>query len=88
MRANGSDFKALQPKPSKKPLRLRIDRSKLMETDLPLILEAIRKVPGKRLLILEIVIPSGTAIPLLLGQEFSTGDEPALREALDTWLKR
>ena len=88
VRAIGSDFKALQPKPSKKPLRLRIDRTKLSESDLPLIVEAIRKIPGKRRLILEVITPSGTAFPLQLGEEFTFGDEQALRGSLDLWLKR
>jgi DNA polymerase-3 subunit alpha len=88
VRAIGSDFKALQPKPSKKPLRLRIDRSKLTESALPLILEAIRKIPGKRRLILEVVTPSGTSFPLQMGEEFLIGDEQALRGSLDPWLKR
>ncbi|NBZ95123.1 MAG: DNA polymerase III subunit alpha [Proteobacteria bacterium] len=88
VRAIGSDFKALQPKASKKPLRLRIDRTKLNEADLPLIEETIRKIPGKRRLILEVVTPSGAAFPLQLGEEFSFGDEQVLRGALDPWLKR
>jgi hypothetical protein len=88
VRAIGSDFKALQPRPSKKPLRLRIDRTKLMEASLALILAAIRKIPGKRRLILEVVVPSGTAFPIQLGEEFTFGDEQALRGALDSWLKR
>jgi DNA polymerase-3 subunit alpha len=88
VRAIGSDFKALQPKPSKRPLRLRIDRAKLTEADLPLILEAIRKVPGKRRLILEVVTPSGTPFPLQLGEEFLIGDEQRLRASLDPWLRR
>ena len=88
VRAIGSDFKALQPKPSKKPLRLRMDRSRLQESDIPSIAEAIRKVPGKRRLILEIVTPSGSAFPLQLGEEFTFGDEQILRGSLDPWLKR
>jgi DNA polymerase-3 subunit alpha len=88
VRAIGSDFKALQPKASKKPLRLRIDRTKLSEADLSLIVEAIRKIPGKRRLILEIVTPTGTVFPLQIGEEFTFGDEQALRGSLDQWLKR
>ena len=88
VRAIGSDFKALQPKTSKKPLRLRIDRTKLTEADLPLILDSIRKLPGKRRLILEVITPSGSAFPLQLGEEFTFGDEQALRGTLDPWLKR
>jgi DNA polymerase-3 subunit alpha len=88
IRANASDFKALTPKPSKKPLRLRIDRTTLSEPDLPKIIEAIGKNPGKRSLILEIITPSGTTFPLQLGEEFSFGDEQKLRIALEPWLKR
>jgi DNA polymerase III subunit alpha len=88
VRAIGSEFKALQPKASKKPLRLRIDRSQLADSDLTLIIEAIRKIPGKRRLILEVVTPSGTTFPLQLGEEFTIGDEQALRGSLDHWLKR
>jgi DNA polymerase III subunit alpha len=86
VRAIGSDFKALQAKPSKKPLRLRIDRTKLTEDDLPLILEAIRKTPGKRRVILEIVTSSGATVPLQLGAEFLIEDEHTLRSAIIDWL--
>ena len=88
VRAMGSDFKALTPKPSKKPLRLRIDRASLEDSDLPKIVEAIKKHPGKRSLILEIVTPSGSAFPLQLGEDFTFGDEQKLRASLEPWLKR
>ncbi len=88
VRAMGSDFKALTPKPSKKPLRLRIDRSRLIEEDLPQIIEAIRKHPGKRGLIFEVVTPAGLSFPLQLGAEFTIGDEQKLRVSLEPWLKR
>jgi DNA polymerase-3 subunit alpha len=88
VRAMGSDFKALSPKPSKKPLRLRIDRTRLKEEDLPLILDVIRKHHGKRGLILEVVTPSGTSLLLQLGSDFNVGDEQALRVGLEPWLKR
>ncbi len=86
IRAIASDFKALTPKPSKKPLRLRLDRIKLTDADLPAITAAIRKHPGKRILILEIVTPSGATFPLQLGTEFLIGDEPSLRSSLKPWL--
>ena len=88
VRAMGSDFKALAPKPSKKPLRLRIDRARLQEEDLPRILDVIRKHHGKRGLILEVVTPSETSFPLQLGSDFTVGDEQALRVGLEPWLKR
>ena len=88
VRAMGSDFKALAPKPSKKPLLLRIDRTRLKEEDLPLILDVIQKHHGKRGLILEVVTPSGTSFPLQLGSDFTVGDEQTLRVGLEPWLKR
>jgi len=88
IRAIASDFKALTPKPSKKPLRLRIDRSQLKDEDLPKIIEAIKKHPGKRSLIFEIITPSGTAFPIQLGENFTFGDEQKLRVSLEPWLKR
>jgi hypothetical protein len=84
----GSDFKALTRKPSKKPLRLRIDRTLLSEADLPAITAAIKRHPGKRTLVLEIITPSGSTFPLQLGSDFSVAQEESLRIALEPWLKR
>ncbi len=88
VRAMGSDFKALNPKASKRPLRLRMDRSRLIVDDLPAIHAAIKKHPGKRILILEIETLSGSRIPLQLGEEFAVGDEMALRAELAPWLAK
>jgi len=88
IRTMGSDFKALTPKPSKKPLRLRIDRTLLSEADLPAITAAIKRHPGKRTLVLEIITPSGSTFPLQLGSDFSVAQEESLRIALEPWLKR
>jgi hypothetical protein len=67
---------------------LRIDRSKLKEAELPMILEAIGKTPGKRRLILEIVNPMGVALPLILDESILVGDEQTLRTHLEPWLLR
>jgi len=88
VRAMGSDFKALNPKASKRPLRLRMDRSRLIVDDLHAIHAAIKKHPGKRILILEIETLSGSRIPLQLGEEFAVGDEMALRAELAPWLAK
>ena len=88
IRATAGDFKALPPKASKRPLRIRMDLARIGETDLPGIAEAIRKHPGKRILILEIVTRSGAAVPLRLGEEFLIGDEMSLRAELSPWLSR
>ncbi len=87
-KAMGSDFKALTPKASKKPLRLRIDRDSLSESDLPSIAAAIKRHPGKRTLVLEIITSSGTTLPLQLGSDFSVAQEESLRIALEPWLKK
>ena len=88
IKANASDFKELTPKPSKKPLRLRIDRARLKESDLTTISDAIKRYPGKRTLVLEIVTPSGSTFPLQLGTEFLIANEESLRAALEPWLKQ
>ncbi len=87
IRAIGSDFKPLPAKPSKKPLRLRIDRNLLNEADFPAIIAAIQKHPGKRTLVLEIITSSGT-FPIQLGTKFTIGNEESLRVDLKAWLKR
>jgi len=88
IRATANDFKALTPKPSKKPLRLRMDRARLILDDLHAISAAIKKHPGKRILILEIGTLSGYIVPLRLSEEFTIGDEVALRGELAPWLSK
>ena len=88
VRAMGSDFKGLTPKASKRPLRLRMDRSRLIVDDLHAIHTAIKKHPGKRILILEIGTLSGSVVPLQLGEEFTVGDEMAVRAELAPWLAK
>ena len=87
-RATASDFRELSPKASKKPVRLRLDRTLLREDDLPHISQVIRKHHGKRSLILEIVTSDGVAVPIQLGAEFSVGEEQSLRAGLEPWLRR
>ena len=86
IRATGSDFKALTPKPSKKPLRLRMDRTRMIIDDLHAISAGIKKHTGKRRLILEVVTHTGAVFPLQLGEDFLIGDEMALRAELAPWL--
>jgi DNA polymerase-3 subunit alpha len=88
IRATASDFKVLNPKSSKKPLRLRLDQKLLKEEDFPIIMEAIKKNHGKRPLILEILTPTGSVFPLQLGSDFCVGYEQQLRVDLDQWLCR
>ena len=59
IRATASALSALKPKASVRPVRLRLARGKLSEGVLPDILEAVRRFPGKRPLIIEIVNDDG-----------------------------
>lgn len=88
IRATANDFKALTPKPSGKPLHLRMDQSRLIVDDLHAIEAAIRKYPGKRRLVLEISTLAGTSAALRLGEKFTIGDEMALRAELSPWLAK
>ena len=88
IRATGSDFKTLTPKASKKPLRLRMDRARMIVDDLHAICSAIKKYHGQRTLILEIGTFSGGIVPLQLGEDFAVGDEMALRSELAPWLAK
>lgn len=88
IRATGSDFKALIPKPSKKPLRLRLDRTRMIIDDLHALSAGIKKHSGKRRLILEVVTHTGTVFPIQLGEDFLIGDEMALRAELEPWLAK
>lgn len=88
IRATGSDFKALTPKPSKKPLRLRLDRTRMIIDDLHALSAGIKKHSGKRRLILEVVTHTGTVFPIQLGEDFLIGDEMALRAELEPWLAK
>lgn len=88
VRATGSDFKALTPKPSKKPLRLRMDRTRMIIDDLHAISAGIKKHLGKRRLILEVLTHTGAVFPLQLGDDFLIGDEMALRAELAPWLAK
>ena len=78
VRATATVIAALKPKPSVKPVRLRLSREKMRESDLALVLESIKRHPGPRPLFLEFVRPDGTAVEMAAGEEFAVGDEQAL----------
>ncbi|HEY5741375.1 MAG TPA: OB-fold nucleic acid binding domain-containing protein, partial [Terrimicrobiaceae bacterium] len=73
---------ALKPKASVKPVRLRLAHERLTEGDLADICEAVRRFPGKRPLIIEIVKDNGTTVELRADSSFAIGDESGLRNAV------
>lgn len=82
VRATANTFTALKPKASVKPVRLAFSRFKLNEGDLAAILEAVKRHPGKRPLVLDIVYDAGRTISIQAGEGFTVGDESALQREL------
>jgi DNA polymerase III subunit alpha len=81
VRAIASKLSALKPKAAEKPVRLRLARTKLSERVLPEILEAVRRFPGKRPLIIEIVSDDGV-FEFRAGGGLTVGDENGLQTAV------
>lgn len=82
IRATANSFSALKPKASLRPVRLRLARGRLSEGDLPAILDAVKRFPGKRPLILEIVGTDGRSLDIQAGDDFAVGDEGGLQHAV------
>ena len=82
IRAIASALSALKPKASVKPVRLRLARGKLSEGVLPDILEAVRRFPGKRPLIIEIVNDDGLSFEFRASDRLAVGDESGLQTAV------
>ncbi len=81
IRANANSFTALKAKASRKPVELRFDLGKVSEADLERIGDVVRKFPGKRPVVLDLVT-GADIVRLRAGEEFVVGDERALREEL------
>lgn len=86
IRAIGSDFKLLTPLSSKRPIKIKLDRKKLKLEDLPLIKKILEQHHGARSLILEIVNPNGSILPLQTGKSFCINEERTLKKALYSFL--
>jgi DNA polymerase III subunit alpha len=82
VRATVNAVSALKPKASVKPVRLRLAREKLTEGVLPDILDAVRRFPGKRPLIIEIVNDEGLAFEFRAAESLAVGDENGLKNAV------
>ena len=61
---------------------LKLARRKLSESDLPNILEAVKRHPGTRPLLIEFVNDQGGSVVLQAGDDFAVGDERALQDAI------
>jgi DNA polymerase-3 subunit alpha len=82
VRATAGALAALKPKTSIKPVRVRLAREKLTEGDLSTILEAVKRFPGPRPLILEFVRTDGKTLEIPAAEEFNVGEERSLLEEL------
>ena len=82
VRATAGQIAALKPKASVRPVRLRLARERVTEDDLDTILNAVRKNPGPRPLIIEFVRANGSSFEFPSGDEFGIGDERALLAAI------
>jgi DNA polymerase-3 subunit alpha len=82
IRANANSMQALKPRVSRKPVNLRLALPKLNEADLERIAEVVRKFPGNRPVQLDFVRDDGKSVQLRAGDDFTVGDERALRTAL------
>jgi hypothetical protein len=82
IRAIINTLSPLKLQASLKPVRLRLARGKLTEGALPDILDAVRRFPGKRPLIIEIVNDAGVTFEIRASEYLAVGDESGLRNAV------
>jgi len=82
IRATANSFKPLKPKASARPVCLRLAHEKLSDASLASVLEAVKRHPGKRPLLLEFVRKDGPPVIIEADDDFSVGDEGALQREL------
>ena len=82
VRAIAAGLSPLKPKASVRPVRLRLARRKLSERVLRDILDAVRRFPGKRPLIIEIVKDDGLSFEFQASESLAVGDESGLQSAV------
>lgn len=82
IRANANSLQPLKPRASRRAVALRLALPKLTPADLDRVASAIRKFPGARPVQLDFVRGDGEAVTLQAGEEFTVGDERALRADL------
>lgn len=82
IRATANSFKPLKPKASARPVCLRLAHEKMTDASLASVLEAVKRHPGKRPLLLEFVRKDGPPVVIEADEDFSVGDEGALQREL------
>jgi len=82
VRATAGAIAPLKPMASVKPVRIRLAREKITESDLATILETVKRFPGPRPLIIEFVRQDGLMIEIPVADEFRVGEERALLDDL------
>ena len=82
VRANANSLQPLKPRASRRAVELRLALPRLTPADLERVADAIRKFPGQRPVQIDFVRPDGEAVSLRAGDEFTVGDERALRADL------
>ncbi|MGH8048829.1 MAG: DNA polymerase III subunit alpha [Chthoniobacterales bacterium] len=86
IRANINSIEPLKPRASRRPVALHFAMPKLTEADLARVAESIRKFPGNRPVKLGFMRDDGRMVQLIAGDEFTVGDERALRTELSDLL--
>ncbi len=86
LRASVNSLEPLKPRNSRKPVSLRFDLPKVSEEVLARVAQSIRKFPGNRPVQLGFVGGDGRVLQLRAGDEFTVGDERALRAELSDLL--
>jgi len=82
VRANANSMQPLKPRVSRKAVELQFSLPKCNEADLARVAESIRKFPGNRPVQIGFVSEDGRLLKLRAGEEFTVGDERALRSDL------
>jgi DNA polymerase-3 subunit alpha len=85
LRASVNSMEPLKPRVSRRPVDLRF--AKITEADLARVADSIRRFPGNRPLQLGFVRDDGRVVQLIAGDEFTVGDERALRSDLADLLR-
>ncbi|HEY8902543.1 MAG TPA: DNA polymerase III subunit alpha [Chthoniobacterales bacterium] len=82
LRATANSLQALKPRVSRKPVNLRLALPKVKEADLERVAAAVKKFPGNRPVQIAFIRDDGRSVQLRAGDDFTVGDERALRADL------
>ena len=88
LRVSMSNVSLLNLKPSRKPVRLKVNRKLMDESALYEIMNSVIRYPGNRKLLIDFVGTNGKSCTICAGQEFLIGDERALVSEIERYLLR